>query len=119
MNIQKEIQNIGFERAVSKFSISSSRENNGEIGWVSSQVLSSEIFEVISKMSIGNVSMPIKRENSVLFLKLLDKRKTQIENINYNEFKKNLINNKRNEMFDLYSRSHLSKLKNSSLIEYK
>ena len=31
----------------------------------------------------------------------------------------NLINQKKNELFNLYSNSHLSKLKNTSFIEYK
>ena len=49
----------------------------------------------------------------------MDKKKSDIKNINIDDLKKNLINNKKNELFNLYSRSHLSKLKNTSLIEYK
>ena len=37
----------------------------------------------------------------------------------HNHLKKDLIDQKKNELFNLYSRSHLSKLKNTSLIEYK
>ena len=59
-----------------------------------------------------------KRQNNILFLKINDKRISKSENINIVELKNNLINQK-NELFNLYSRSHLSKLKNTSLIEYK
>ena len=44
---------------------------------------------------------------------------SQIEDINKFKLKENLIKQKKNELFELYSRSHLSKLKNTSLIEYK
>ena len=36
-----------------------------------------------------------------------------------NLMRNNLINIRKNEQFVLYSNSHLSKLKNNSLIEYK
>ena len=35
------------------------------------------------------------------------------------KLRKDLIVQKKNELFNLYSRSHLSKLKNTSLIEYR
>ena len=40
------------------------------------------------------------------------------KNIDIDKLKRDLINQK-NELFNLYSRSHLSKLKNTSLIEYQ
>ena len=70
-------------------------------------------------MNKGDISKPIKKQNSVLFLKINDKRISKSENINIVELKNNLINQKKNELFNLYSRSHLSKLQNTSLIEYK
>ena len=73
----------------------------------------------ISKLKIGEVSDIIKRQNSYLILKLNDKKTSVIKNIDMLTLKANLINAKKNEMFELYSRSHLSKLKNNILIEYK
>ena len=70
-------------------------------------------------MNINDISEPIEKQNVIVFLKLTDKRKIKAENINVNELKKKLITQKKNELFNLYSRSHLSKLKNKSLIEYK
>ena len=70
-------------------------------------------------MNINDVSRPIEKQNVIIFLKLTDKRKTKAENIDINELKKKLISQKKNELFNLYSRSHLSKLKNTSVIEYK
>ena len=39
--------------------------------------------------------------------------------ISKTQIKKDLINKKKSELFNLYSKSHLSKLKNTSLIEYR
>ena len=70
-------------------------------------------------MKPGEVSQPIKTQNSILFLKLNEIKNSKTEDINIPELKKKLIDRKKNELFNLYSKSHLSKLKNTSLIEYK
>ena len=70
-------------------------------------------------MEPGDISKAIRNPNSILFLKLIDKKKTQLNEIDKNEIKNRLIKQKKNELFNLYSNSHLSKLKNNTLIEYK
>jgi|MDTG01.4.fsa_nt_gb peptidyl-prolyl cis-trans isomerase SurA len=117
--IKSKIQEIGFENTAIQYSASSSSTNKGNIGWITSKTLSKEIFNIISKLKIGEVSDIIKRQNSYLILKLNDKKTSVIKNIDMLTLKANLINAKKNEMFELYSRSHLSKLKNNILIEYK
>ena len=117
--VKSKIQEIGFENTATQYSASSSSTNKGNIGWITSETLSKEIFNIISKLKIGEVSDIIKRQNSYLILKLNDKKTSVIKNIDISTLKANLINAKKNEMFELYSRSHLSKLKNNILIEYK
>ena len=119
LELKDKIKNEGFETAALKYSISSSANNKGNLGWISSKSLAREIFEVLKTMDIGQISNPIKRQNSILFLKLVDVRTSKVENLNIDEFKKRIIEQKKNEMFNLYSKSHLSKLKNTVLIEYK
>ena len=70
-------------------------------------------------MEIGDISDPIKIQNTILILKLNDKKISKVKNINIEELKNNLINQKTAELFRLYSRSYLSKLKNTVLIEYQ
>ena len=118
-NIQNQIKNYGFKVAANKFSISPSSKNNGEIGWVNSKSLDPKIYEIISEMEVGDISIPFERQDSLMILRLDDKKKTQYQNIDSKKVKENLINQKKNELFNLYSRSHLSKIKNSSLIEYR
>lgn len=109
----------GFDDTALKFSISSSAPNNGNLGWINSKSLSNDVYKIIINMKKNGISKPIKRQNSILFLKLNDIKESKVENLNIPELKLKLINQKKNELFNLYSISHLSKLKNSSLIEYK
>jgi len=117
--IKDLIKKDGFDAVVLKFNNSSSSANKGDLGWINSKSLSNEIYEIIVKMQKGDISEAIKRQNSVLFLKLNDIKESKTGDLNISELKEKLISRKKNELFNLYSISHLSKLKNSSLIEYK
>ena len=119
LDLKNKIKNEGFEAAALKYSMSSSANNRGNLGWINSKSLSKEVFDILKKMNTGEISPPIKRQNSILFLKLVDVRTSKIEDINIAELEKKIIEQKKNEMFNLYSKSHLSKIKNTVLIEYK
>ena len=109
----------GFENTAEKFSISASSVNKGDLGWINSRSFSKKIYEIVKNMKPGDISKPIRNPNSILFLKLIDKKKSQSNEIDKDEIKNRLIKQKKNELFNLYSNSHLSKLKNNTLIEYK
>tara|TARA_B100000886_G_C20421960_1_gene492048 strand:+ start:1699 stop:2628 length:930 start_codon:yes stop_codon:yes gene_type:complete len=117
--IKKEIQENGFENTALKFSIASSAQDLGDIGWINSESFSPRINKVLKNLNIGEISEPIKNLNTLLFLKLVNIRTIKINDIDKEKFKEKIIKQKKNELFNLYSRSHLSKLKNNSLIEYK
>ena len=70
-------------------------------------------------MKVGEVSKPIIKTNNVIFLKLTDKRNIKNSNLSKSELKEKLILKKKEELYNLYSMSHLSKVRNTSLIEYK
>ena len=74
---------------------------------------------MLKNLKPGQVSKPIIQTNSILFIKLNSERILENNDIDEELLKKNLIRRKQDELFNLYSRSHLSKLKNNSLIEYK
>ena len=118
INIQEQINKYGFETTAVKYSISSTASNKGDLGWLNAKSLNKKIFNLVTKIKVGEVTEPLITSNSALFLKLSDKKISKVENVNIDELKINLINRKKNEMFNLYSRSLLSKLKNNSLIEY-
>ena len=116
--IKNEISTNGFISAVLKFSVSSSASAKGELGWVNSNSLSKDILKIVEEMKIGEVSLPLKEQNRLIFLKLNDKKISDHADINIDELKKDLIDKKREEIFKLYSNSYLSKLKNSKVIQF-
>jgi peptidyl-prolyl cis-trans isomerase SurA len=117
--IKKQFEEIGFENTALKFSESSTSIEKGDLGWLNSKGLSNQILSVVSEMDTGEISKPIVSSNFILFLKLNNKRKGEIQKENYEVIKKRLIEQKKNELFSLYSKSYLSKIKNNSFIEYK
>ena len=119
LEIKEKINNQGFEKVAMTHSISLSSSNKGNLGWINSKSLSKEILGIVKKMSIGSISKPILQQNNLIFLKLNKKRFTDPKEINKEILKERILNKKKNELFNLYSRSYLSKLKNNSLIEYK
>ena len=114
-----EIRKYGFEDTALKFSVSSSSSEKGNLGWINIKTLSKKINNVLKNLKPGQVSKPIIQTNSILFIKLNSERILENNDIDEELLKKNLIRRKQDELFNLYSRSHLSKLKNNSLIEYK
>ena len=118
LEVQNEILNSGFESAVIKFSIASTASDNGKLGWINSNSLSNNFLKILNNMTVGETSKPIKKNDKIIFLRLNDKRISSYSDINLKELKTNLINQKKNELFNLYSSSYLSKLRNTKFIEY-
>ena len=118
-NIKEMLKVEKFETIAKKFSISTSAKDGGNLGWISSKTLSEDIYEEVKKLKKGEITKPIKKQNSVIFLKLVDSKKSKISELDKSKLKSKLIDQKKNELFNLYSISHLSKLKNNSLIEFK
>ena len=70
-------------------------------------------------MKINEISDPIIMSNTILFLKLKNKKTVKKEELNKEVLKNRILNSKKNQMFNMLSNSHLSKLKNLASIEYK
>ena len=117
-NIKALINKQGFELVALKHSISPSATVKGNLGWISTDSLAKKIYNKLYNLKIGQVTF-LRSQRNILFLKLNDKRVTNQKSLDLEILKKNLINRKKNELFTMYSRSHLLKLKNTSLIEYK
>ena len=118
-NLNKKIKEIGFEETAKNLSISPSASNGGNLGWLNENILSKKIFKYVKNLNIGEISEIIMENNRATLLKLVDKRSSEIKDLDIKKIKIDLIDKKKNEMFALYSSSFLSKLKNSTLIEYK
>ena len=116
--IKNSFERIGFSETVVKYSISNSALNKGEIGWVSSKVISNELIDKIEKLEIGEISSEITGAETLVFYKMLDKRFVKdIVKTDINQIRKQILKKKKNELLNLYSNSHLSKKKNKTIIK--
>ena len=116
--IKNSFERIGFSETVVKYSISNSALNKGEIGWVSSKVISNELIDKIEKLKIGEISSEITGAETLVFYKMLDKRFVKdIVKTDINQIRKQILKKKKNELLNLYSNSHLSKKKNNTVIK--
>lgn len=118
-NTLKEIKKNGFENTALNLSISSSSSNKGNLGWINTKALSKEMYNIVVKLKPGGISKPIIQSDSILFIKLNEERQIFNKDIDKENFKKNLVQQKQNEIFNQYSINHLSTIKNKYLVEYK
>ena len=117
--IKNKINEIGFENTVKNYSESSSAINNGRIGLVNEQSLSTNIFNQLKKLKEGDISEPIVKIDKIIFLKINKIKITNNNNIDLDKLKTDIINQRKGDLFNLYSKSQLSKIKNNSYIEFK
>ena len=116
--IKENIEKEGFSSTASKYSISTSALNGGEIGWINSESLNNNLRSKIIDLEKGMISQEIVNADSLFFFKVLEKRKKQLsEKIDLEDYKKELVNKKKNDLLNLYSSSYLSKKKSNTLIE--
>ena len=117
--IYKYILYKGFEEAVSKYSISESKTNRGDIGWIDEKNLSKLYKNELASIKQGDVSKPIKLENSINILKIKNIKINQNINIDKDELRIQIIEQKKQEKLQMFSRSHYSNLENKTLIKYQ
>ena len=116
--IKENIEKEGFSSTASKYSISTSALNGGEIGWINSESLNNNLRSKIIDLEKGMISQEIVNADSLFFFKVLEKRKKQLsEKIDLEDYKKKLVNKRKNDLLNLYSSSYLSKKKSNTLIE--
>ena len=109
--IKKSISEIGFENTVLIFSEAESRKNSGKLGWVNELSLSKIILEELKKTDILQITKPIQLQNAVLILRLNDKKKIEISNINLDEELRDLIKFETNKQLNIFSRIYFEKIR--------
>ena len=75
---------------------------------------------IAKNLKIGSFSGAKRSTDSMLFLKLINKRKiSDIDKLNVDEIKNSIISKQTNDLLSIYSNNHLSQKKNITLIEFK
>ena len=93
------------------FSEAESRKNSGKLGWVNELSLSKIILEELKKTDILQITKPIQLQNAVLILRLNDKKKIEISNINLDEELRDLIKFETNKQLNIFSRIYFEKIR--------
>ncbi len=114
-NIKNSVNKIGFEETAKIYSVSDSKKNGGNIGWVYKTQLSKKILSEIEKIDVGQLTKPITTPGGFILLKLNDK-KDEILNIDEEEQFKKAVNFEKNRQLTIYSTLQYKRVYNKSLI---
>ena len=113
--IKKDIVEKGFKSAANIYSISESSKFGGELGWIKSNQLSNKILDILTDLSIDEISEPIKIPNGYMILKINDNREVAIEK-DKEKLLDELIKAETNNKYSQFSIIYYNKLKLNSVI---
>ena len=111
--IFSEIDRSGFEAAASIFSISSTKNIGGNLGWIKSNQISERIYSEIKKEV--KITSPIKTNNGYLIIKINERRKIN-EKINFEEEFKKLVNIESEKEINKLGYIYFNKIKKKTFI---
>ena len=107
-----------FKAAASKFSITSSSNKGGDIGWIKETLLSDRLVKILKEIKINELIKPIKYPNGYLIIKINDIREIK-QSLNIDNELKESINFERNKQLNQFSLLYYKKLKqNTAINEY-
>ena len=116
--IKKKIESEGFSKAALTYSVSSSSDNAGDLGWIRETTLNNKIKNSLKNIQIGKYTQPIVIPGGFLILKIEDIKKVEIE-INLEEAIEKIYKKKVNEQLNQYSTIYYNKVKkNISINEF-
>ena len=107
-----------FKAAASKFSISSSSNKGGDIGWLKETLLSDRLVKILKGVKKDELIKPIKYPNGYLILKINGMREIK-QSLNIDNELKESVNFERNKQLNQFSLLYYKKLKqNTTINEY-
>ena len=116
-DLKEKIKTEGFEKIALNFSISESSINSGDLGWINQNTIAKKIIPVISNTPVGNISEPIVLPQGILIFKIRDKKVTK-KSMNLEEAKRQLVNDEKSKILQMYSLSHFDKVRREVSINY-
>jgi len=113
--IKKSISDIGFKEAAKIHSLSESKINGGNVGWVYKSQLSKKIAEEIDKIEMGQFTNPIASPGGFIILKLENQKDEKLK-VDEKEQLKNAINYEKNRQLTRYSTLQYKRIFNKAVI---
>jgi len=115
--INRNIQDIGFEATANIYSIADSSKLGGKLGWIDGDQVSKNIIQDLEILNQGDLTRPISVPGGFLILKLNDKKETKVKN-NFDvkiETEK-AMQYQTNKQLDKFSKVYFSRIKKNSYI---
>ena len=113
--IEEAIINKGFSQAALRFSISSTADNGGKLGWIKETSLNKKIINELNNISISQHTKPIVVPGGFLILKIDNIRKIDVD-INSEDVIQEITQKKINEQLNQYSIIYFNKIKKNIII---
>ena len=104
-----------FRTAATRFSISNSSNNGGDIGWIKETLFSRDLNDIIKNMKKSQITKPIKYPSGYLILRINDKREIK-RSINFEEELEQLVSFEKNKQLNQFSLLFYKKLKQNTVI---
>ena len=115
-DINKSIEQVGFENSANIFSISDTSKFGGKIGWVMKKNLSEIIYNKISSLDIGSHTQPMQIGGNFLIIKILNIKNEKVKIDKESELKKMIIF-ERNRQLEKLSKIYFNKVKINTNVE--
>ena len=114
-DIKKEIKEKSFSEVALEYSISSTNNQGGKLGWIKSSVLSEKIKEELQKTKIGDFTSPIVLPGGFLILKInnirmIEKKLDLEKELNF------IVDQKTNKQLNQFSNIYFQKIKQNTKI---
>jgi len=116
--IEKSINEIGFEETARIYSLSNSKKSGGNLGWIYKNQLSKEIKNELNNINVGDFTKPIVASGGFLILKLEDKKSENIE-IDKETQLKRMIEFEKERQFTRFSTLYYKRIFNNAEINEK
>ena len=108
--IKDEIENIGFENAAAKYSISSSSSSGGKLGWIDENKIDKNILSQLNAIPINSFTKPIRVSSGFIILKKNEEKIIE-KKLDFDEELKKIVNYERQKQLNSYSNLYFNKVK--------
>ena len=113
--IKKTIENESFEKAALTFSSSNTSSSGGNLGWIQEETLNEKLKNILSKMSENEITSPIVVPGGFMILKI-NQIKKEKKNQNIEQEVLKIMNIKKNNQLNQFSKMYFNKVKKNLLI---
>ena len=116
--IEKSINEIGFDETARIYSLSDSKKSGGNLGWIYKNQLSNEIKDKLSEINVGDFTKPIVTSGGFLIIKLEDMKSENIKIDKETQLKK-MVEFEKERQFTRFSTLYYKRIFNNAEINEK